>query len=99
MPLDTITFLEVVLSGFMTIWTFRNFTKSDKKLAEFEWLALSVFWGLVIVGFISYLNSIKPYPNMQQLISNPFAMGLVTSILGIGFGFLGAEIRKIFNYR
>lgn len=97
MTLDTITFFEIALSGFMTMWIFRHFTKNDKKMAEFEWLGLSVFWGLLIMTLLSGLNSLKPYPNMQEFLSNPLATGLGTSIIGIVIGFFGAQVNKFFK--
>ena len=94
MTLDTMTFFEIVLSGFMTVWTFHHFSKSDKKYAEFEWLGLSTFWGLVIITTVTWL--LKSYPNLNDLLANPFATGLVTSFFGIILGFVGGKISRFF---
>ncbi len=93
MTIDTIMFFEIILSGFITVWTFRYFTRSDKKITEFEWFGSSAFWGLIIVGIIA---SFKSYPDINGLISNPFAMGLVGSVFGVIIGFVGSKFSKLF---
>ena len=91
MTLDTLTFFEIILSGFMAIWTFRHFTNKNKVYSEFEWFGLSVFWGLIIIAVVAQL----PYPKMSELLSNPLATGLVTSILGVILGYLATEFLRL----
>jgi len=93
--LDATIFLYIGISGFMTVYSYRLFVKSDKKLSEFEWLGLSAFWGLIIITFLSLFSKI--FPNFTELISNPFATALVDSIFGIGFSFSGSQIVKFYK--
>lgn len=41
-------FLVFIIPGFLTVWVFRYFTKSNKR-GDFELLGLSFVWGLIIL--------------------------------------------------
>ena len=91
-PVDTIWFFEVFLSGFMTVWTFRYFSNIKEKYAEFEWLALSAFWGLFMLALIGLLPDKE---QIKNLLMNPFAAGLILSVFGLIVGYAGSRIRRI----
>ena len=76
----------------MTVYSYRFFIKSDKKLAEFEWLGLSAFWGLILIAFLS---SLKSNPHLTEMFANPFATALVATTFGIIFSLIGSQIVKI----
>jgi hypothetical protein len=92
MPIDTQWFLEVFLGGFMTVWAFRYFSGSKEKYAEFEWLALSAVWGIVLIGMVGMLPD---KDQLAKLFSNPLATGLTSSLLGLFFGYAGSRIARM----
>ncbi len=95
-PIDTYNFFFIVLSGFMTVWTFRYFSRSQKK-GDFEYLGLSAFWGLVlcaIVGlFFKYSNI--PSDKINLFSSNPYAGGFTLSLIGIVGVYIANVVVKI----
>jgi hypothetical protein len=91
MPIETLTFFYVALSGFMAIWTFRYFTNRKERTSEFEWLGLSIFWGLAI---LACLNSITDIPTRTKLLQNPLLAGFTLSFLGIVFGYGASYLSK-----
>ena len=90
MTLDPSYFI-FVLSGFITVWSFRFVTKS-KKTGDFEYLGLSVFWGLFTLMFFEYV--IHDIPKIQQLLSNQYAAGAVLSLIGGTIGLAAGLIVK-----
>lgn len=100
MNFEAYSYFAIILSGFVSVWTYRHFTKSQTKISEFEYLGWSAFWGLVIltsfqlVAKLMHLDS----PSFNDIFKNPFATGLITSILGLVGGMcvgLGArDIKK-----
>lgn len=89
---DTMWFFEIFLGGFITVWTFRYFSSSKEKYAEFEWFALSAFWGVVVVGLVAM------FPDKAQLTTlfgNPFSTGFVASFFGFLFGYMGSRIARM----
>jgi len=92
MPLDTITFFEVVLAGFITVRTFRIFSETKEKYSEFEWLALSALCGIFV------LITVESIPGMMtelpKVLQNPFATAAVMSIFGVVFGYLASRITR-----
>ena len=104
MTTDPQTFFIFILSGFITVWSFRYFSKSSKKLGEFEYFGLSAFWGvimLMIYGTIPWVSK----DQVQKLVSNQYTCGFVLSLLGYFVGYAGAWLsrtkffRKIDHYR
>lgn len=93
MEFDTEIFFLIVLSGFITVWTFRYFT-GLKKTGDFEYLGLSAFWGLfnIIVLELLLLND---KTKISQSLANPYAAGFVLCILGFLFGWGGARFLKM----
>jgi hypothetical protein len=80
--------LTFVIPGFITVWSFRNFTHS-KKIGDFEYLGLSIFWGLIMV----VLNSIiSPKDSFREVLGNPFAAAIAFSFVGCILGFWVARI-------
>jgi len=100
MSFDTYSFFLIGLSGFITVWTFRYLTKSEKT-AEFEYICLSAFWGIAILAIWESSQSIvKSSPDhIRQFLSNPYAAGFVLSFLGMIFGFVGAHVANFKWFR
>jgi len=90
-------FLIFIVPGFITVWTFRYFTKSEKK-GDFEFLLLSFFWGLMSLFFTELGYSIL-YPTdytikFSKLIGNPYTAALLLPMTSVLFGILGSYISK-----
>lgn len=84
MNFETYSYFVIVLSGFVAVWTYRNITKSQSKISEFEYLGWSAFWGLVImISFQLIAKLLQPDQNLSGLFQNPFATGFIMSILGL----------------
>lgn len=83
-------FLIFVIPGFVTVWTFRYFTKSEKK-GDFEFLGLSFFWGLIILLFYELVS---PKESINKLLENHYAAAFVFSLVGPIFGWLGSRMSK-----
>lgn len=91
--IDLTHFFLFIVPGAMTVWSYRHFTKSTKS-GDFEYLALSAFWGtaiLIIEGAISSTES------LTKLLGNPYIATLALSIVGFSFGWIGYWIIKIKN--
>lgn len=93
MSTDIQNFLSFVLCGFTTVWTFRHL-KKIQRTSDFEYLALSIFWGVVVLMLFDLLPGINT-DQKNKLLTNPFAAGLVLSIFGFSLGFFGYQIRRI----
>ncbi len=92
MPIDTLTFFYVALCGFMTVWTFRYFTNRKEKYSEFEWLGLSAFWGVAVLGL---WGMIPDSTEKTKIFANPFAAGFMLSFVGILLGYGASRISKM----
>jgi len=96
MNVDIQWFFEIFMAGFMTVWSFRYFSGSKEKYSEFEWFALSAFWGIVIIGLIPL------FPNSQEtkdLINNPFETGFTFSFVGLFIGYAGSRIARMKKFK
>jgi hypothetical protein len=93
MPLDTANFFLFGLSGFVTVWTFRKFSKT-KGDSEFEYLALSFFWGITNFVLVSWVDhwSPKALDSLNKLTAYPFAFGFALSSYGFILGWLGSKL-------
>lgn len=90
--LADINYLIFVIPGFMLVWTFRFFTRSEKK-GEFELAGLSFFWGLIISLFISFISHFSPTPfPVINKIEGLYAASAVFSLFAVVGGFIGAWI-------
>ncbi len=83
--LNDLSFLLFVIPGFITVWSYRYSTYSEKK-ADFELLGLSFFWGIVIAAFYGYIAKDKKEA-IQLFSNNPYAACLVLSFIGSIFAF------------
>ena len=97
---DINNFLIFIIPGFITVWTFRYFTKSEKK-GDFEFLLSSFFWGLMLLFITEFGYSIL-YPTdyitkFNKLIENPYAAALVLPITSVVFGIVAARVSRT-NY-
>jgi hypothetical protein len=82
-PLDLTALLMIVVPGAITVWSYRFFTKS-KKSGDFEYLTLSIFWGVVLLAIQPWISRKEEF---VKLLNNPFATMLAMSILGIFLSF------------
>jgi hypothetical protein len=55
---DSFYFLLFIIPGFITVWTFRSLSKTQSK-SDFEYFALSAFWGLVMFIIFLYTSKAK----------------------------------------
>jgi len=81
-------FFLFIIPGFITVWSFRYFIGSKEK-RDFEYFALSAFWGLLM--FIFYIL-ISKQENIIKLFESPYAAAVALSILGVSMGWLGSII-------
>ena len=90
-PLDLFHFFIFVIPGFITVWSFRHFIESKEK-ADFEYFALSVFWGLVMLLLYGLLSKQE---NFIKLLKNPYFGAVALSILGALMGWIGSILIKM----
>jgi hypothetical protein len=79
LSLGELHFLFFVIPGFISVWSYRYSTYSDKK-GDFELLGLSFFWGIVIAGLTAFLSTDKE--KVMEVMKNPYAAALAFSTLG-----------------
>lgn len=89
-PLDLFHFFLFVIPGFITVWTLRHFIGSKEK-TDFEYFALSVFWGLIMLVLYGYLSKQE---NFIKLLTNPYAAAIVLSFLGFIMGWIGSVLSR-----
>lgn len=90
-PLDIAHIFIFVIPGFITVWSFRYFTNS-KKSSDFEYLALSIFWGLMILLLYELISTNE---RTKNLLENPYAAASVLSILGLIIGWFGSVLSRV----
>lgn len=100
MNFEVYSYFVIILSGFVAIWMYRHFSKSQSKISEFEYLGWSAFWGLAIL--ISFQLVAKFFHTDSEalinLFGNPFATGFSMSILGlVGGTCIGLGVRDFKN--
>lgn len=91
-------FLFFVIPGFVTVWSYRYATYSEKK-GDFELLGLSFFWGIFIAGIVGFLPGGRD--SLTELFKNPYSVTLAFSTLGSLFAFLISlfkEKSRIMNF-
>jgi membrane protease YdiL (CAAX protease family) len=87
MDIDIFHMFLFVIPGFVTVWSFRFFRKNEKKCGDFEYFALSVFWGLVM---LLLYNLVANSEQLEKLVGNIYAAALVLSFVGFIAGCLAA---------
>jgi hypothetical protein len=87
---DLVHILIFVIPGFIIVWSFRYFTDS-KKSADFEYFALSTFWGLLNLLFYELISRAE---NVKSLLQNPYAATFVLSIFGLIIGWFGGVLSR-----
>lgn len=101
MSIDTQIYLYIILSGFITVWTFRYLKGSQQKLDNFEYLGFSAFWGLIILVLYEFYIKWRFDGDMEKfnrMFSNPFATGLVLSLFAPLLAFIGYKIFLLFKW-
>lgn len=86
---DILHLFIFVIPGFITVWSFRYFTNS-KKNSDFEYFALSIVWGLLIL----VLNEIVSKEALGILLNNQYSAALGSGFVGLLIGFLGSQLVK-----
>lgn len=84
-------FLIFVLPGFMLMWSFRYCSKSNTKLSDFEYLAFSTFWGLVLLLINEW---VMPKEKVIEILANPYTATFIFAITGLFFGYVGGFLKK-----
>jgi hypothetical protein len=56
--LDNWMFWIFVIPGFLMVWIFRYFHKS-KSGSEFEYIGLSIFWGMLLISLVAFLQHFR----------------------------------------
>jgi hypothetical protein len=87
-------FLIFVIPGFITVWTYRHVSWSDKKSCDFEYLGLSFFWGLIMLLLYGLINK---NDSVKKLLENPYIAAFVLSGFGLFVGWLGGRISRKFK--
>ena len=90
LSLGELHFLIFIVPGFLTVWTFRYFTHSNKR-GDFELLGLSFVWGLVMLLFFELINTQE---ETRKLLENSYATAIVLSCLGFIAGWLGSYVSR-----
>lgn len=97
-PISEYNFFLFTIPGAITVWSYRTATKSNKS-GDFEYLALSVFWGIAIFA----LNILFIPKSTGILLQNMYAAALVLSLVAgslaymIGKIIIGLPFNKISN--
>ena len=81
MSVDTQTFFQIILAGFVIVWAFRKTAGRVSKIGDFEYFGLSAFWGLVVLVVMEAIPT-KHSDDIKNLLVNPYATGLVFSLFG-----------------
>jgi hypothetical protein len=93
--IDNLNFLLFVIPGFITVWSFRYFTRS-KKTGDFEFLGLSFFWGLsTLLLTIFYYKLFLSQEKFLKMLENPYAAAFILSLFGFIFGWVGGVLSRI----
>lgn len=91
MEIQTYVYFLIVLSGFGLVWGFRKGRKSKNNISDFEYLAFSMFWGVLVYVCFQWMLNNNPVL-FSSLISNPLSGGVVMSffsgLFGSGVGWL-----------
>jgi hypothetical protein len=91
--IETLNYLIFIIPGFTLVWSFRYFTRSERK-GEFELAGLSFLAGLLT---LSVAQLIYPPEKLTKLLQNPYSTTLVFSAIALTLGFLCALFSKTFD--
>lgn len=106
MDWTVIGYILLIIPGFLTIWTYRYFTKATK-LGDFEYAAWSFVWGMILLFALYYLGKIrgKEFPMIPDYSLEAFMGGVLGTGIGISIlisfpvGFIGAILSKLGAFR
>ncbi len=90
LAIGDLNFLIFIIPGFVTVWSFRFFSRIEKK-GEFELLGLSFFWGLLILVIILPVLKIV-LKESNEFFNNPYAISLAASFFSPFIGWSGSKI-------
>jgi hypothetical protein len=94
------TYFLIILSGFGFVWSYRKGKWNPKPISDFEYAGFSAIWGVIILGFYSWLMRNK-LESLNNLLSNPYTAGVVLFVFGVvlGFGirFIINQIKSLFK--
>jgi hypothetical protein len=86
MPIDTQAFFLIIMSGFITVWSYRKRARSN--FSDFEYLGFSAFWGFLNMSLWSYVQP----QQFEKIVVNPLTGGL---FLALGGYIIGAIVGKM----
>lgn len=89
-PFDILQLLLFTIPGFFIVWSFRK-ASSSESISDFEYLMFSVFWGVVLLGFLGFSVTKE---TLNSALSNPYTACIVFSTLGIFFGSISGIMFK-----
>jgi hypothetical protein len=97
--LDVLNYFVVILGGFGVVWSFRHFTgRSKEKIGEFEYAALSTLWGIPLAVILLVSFAVMPQ-NIHWLNEAPMFFTWPLFLLGLGFGWIAAQIKLYWSNR
>lgn len=92
--IDIFNLFLFVIPGFITVWSFRYVTE-PKKDSNFEYFALSVFWGLLLLTFNRLIAPLlSTQETFNRLLQNVYAAALAFSFFGFFLGLAGGLLIK-----
>ncbi len=80
------------------VWSFRHFSRARSHISDFEYLGFSTFWGVLILSFYEWLVRSRP-DLIANLISQPYAGGVILAVLGFIIGFGAGRIKYLLTPR
>lgn len=78
LSIDLVTLLLFTMPGFFFVRAF-----SQKEKSDFEYLMLSMFWGILLIIFF---YKILPAEKFGPLLANPHAGAVVFSVVAMALG-------------
>lgn len=91
--IDMTTFLLFIIPGFITVWSYRYATYSEKT-GEFELIGLSFFWGVTILLLVAAL---APSGALNAALDDRWRLSGVAfafSLVGGSIAFFAALFKK-----
>lgn len=80
LPISEANLFIFIIPGFIIVWTYRNYM-GIKREGEFEYLALSLFWGLLLLVFASLINNWID-GKLSVVFQNYYVFALIFSFIG-----------------
>jgi hypothetical protein len=92
-PLDIVNLLIFTVPGFFLVRSYKG-ASAARKYTDFEYLALSLFWGII---FLAIFSKFFPSEKFNLLIDNPYAGAVAFSVIAMVLGFCAKEVALLFR--